>query len=488
MQYLSFAFAFFVILILGLYNLMPQKQRWIVLLCASICFYLSYDARYLVFLLFVALSTFLGARFGRNKRRNRENLWICILANAGLWFVIKGLPWLGNSVNAILGKLWGDFRIPIPSILVPIGISYYVLLAISYVVDVYKKKIEPEKNFWKYLLYLSYFPTIVQGPISKYEQLREQLTAGKRIRYDEFRSNLLLIIFGLIKKMVIADRIAILANYCFANYSELEGVILYLGAVSYSIQLYMDFSGCVDICRGVSAMFGINLIDNFSVPYFAKSIKEFWSRWHISLSTWLKDYIYIPLGGNRKGKIRKHINLSLTFLISGIWHGSGLNYIVWGLLQAVYQIIGEYTYNLRIKIKTYLKIQPNSFSDKLYRTIITFNLTTFAWIFFKSGRFLNAVDYIKRMFAGFEVWKIFDGSLFLEGLSVAQFAIVVANIILITMVDYLRVKRKVYITDSILKFHIALRWGIYLLLLFDIILFGTYGQGYDMSGFLYGGF
>lgn len=467
---------------------MPQKHRWMVILGASICFYLSYDVRYFLFLLFIALSTFLGARFGRNKRRNRENLWICILANVGIWFAIKGLPWVGNYLNAVLEKFPGDFRISIPVFMVPIGISYYVLLAISYVVDVYKKKIEPERNFCKYLLYLSYFPAVVQGPISKYGQIRTQLTAGKRVNYDEVRKSLLLIMLGLIKKMVIADRIAIFANYCFGNYSELKGVILYLGAISYSIQLYMDFSGCVDICRGVSAMFGIDLIDNFNGPYFAKSIKEFWSRWHISLSTWLKDYIYIPLGGNRKGKLRKHINLLVTFFVSGVWHGSGLNYIVWGLLQAVYQIVGEYTYNVRKRINECLGIRLNSFSSNVYRTIITFNLTTFSWIFFRSGRLLNAIQYIKQMFAGVEVWKIFDGTLFVEGLNVSQFSIVILNIIFIAVIEYLKVKRELCIMDTIFKTHVIVRWSIYMLLIFDVILFGVYGHGYDMTGFLYGGF
>ena len=300
MNYLSLVFVAFVAVVFGLYNLFPQKHRWKVLLCASLFFYLCYDIKYIIFLMFVAVSTFVTARFGRNKRRNKENLIICILANVSVWFVIKVFPWGINSINAIIERFLGDFRIPIPDFIVPIGISYYVLLAISYLVDVYRQKIVPEKKFTKYLLYLSYFPTIVQGPISKYEQLRETLTAGRRTDYKIFRSSLLLILIGLIKKMVIADQIAILVNYCFDGFSELQGLILYIGAVSYSIQLYMDFSGCVDICRGVSALFGIELIDNFNGPYFSKSIKEFWGRWHISLSTWLKDYVYIPLGGNRK--------------------------------------------------------------------------------------------------------------------------------------------------------------------------------------------
>jgi len=488
MQYLSLQFALFVFLTFGLYYVLPRACRWFVLLCASLFFYLCYDVRYILFLLFVAISTFLCAKVERSKRKNKENLAIGILLCTGLWFLIKVLPWVVTVANTFLSRFIGDFQIPIPKFLVPLGVSYYVLLSISYVVDVYKKKIKPEKNFLVYLLYLSYFPTIVQGPISKYEQLRNQFTAGRRIGYTDFKRNLLLISFGLIKKMVIADRVAILANHCFANYADMEGVILYIGAVCYSIQLYMDFSGCVDICRGVSAMFGINLIDNFSGPYFSKSIKEFWSRWHISLSTWLKDYIYIPLGGNRKGKGRKYINLITTFLVSGIWHGAGINYMFWGFLQAIYQIVGECTENVRNKVKALLKIQPNSFSDKFYRIVITFNLTTFAWIFFRSGRFLSALEYIERMFQSFAWWSVFDGSMFIKGFSFAQIVFMMMNLILITVIDYLKTKRTVCVENSILNAHIVLRWSIYMLLIFDILLFGVYGKGYDLSGFLYGGF
>lgn len=488
MQYLSLQFALFVFLTFGLYYVLPRACRWFVLLCASLFFYLCYDVRYILFLLFVAISTFLCAKVERSKRKNKENLAIGILLCTGLWFLIKVLPWVVTVANTFLSRFIGDFQIPIPKFLVPLGISYYVLLSISYVVDVYKKKIKPEKNFLVYLLYLSYFPTIVQGPISKYEQLRNQFTAGRRIGYTDFKRNLLLISFGLIKKMVIADRVAILANHCFANYADMEGVILYIGAVCYSIQLYMDFSGCVDICRGVSAMFGINLIDNFSGPYFSKSIKEFWSKWHISLSTWLKDYIYIPLGGNRKGKARKYVNLLATFFVSGIWHGAGINFMVWGLLQGIYQIVGECTENGRTKVKKLLGIQPDSITDKIYRTIITFNLTTFAWIFFRSGRFLYALEYIGRMFSDLALWGILDGSIFIKGFSFAQVVFMMINLILITIVDYLKTKRNVHVEDSILKTHIVLRWSIYLVLIFNVILFGVYGKGYDLSGFLYGGF
>lgn len=488
MNYLSWGFLMFVAIVFAIYYLCPQKHRWRVLLCASLFFYLCYDVKYILFLLFVAITTFQTAKLGRNKKRNKENLIFCILVNIGLWFVFKGFSGIWHWINSFLRMSFSGFQLPVFSVIAPIGISYYVLMAIGYVLDVYKKKIKPEKSFLAYLLYLSYFPTIVQGPISKYEHVRTQLIEGEKVDYSVFRRGLVLILIGITKKMVIADRIAIWANYCFDNYSELQGIILYIGALCYSIQLYMDFSGCVDICRGVSSLFGIDLIDNFNAPYFSKSIKEFWSKWHISLSTWLKDYVYIPLGGNRMGRVRKYTNLLITFLVSGIWHGSGFSYIAWGCLHATYQIVGDCSKGVRSKMKGYLKIAPNSLSERCYQTIITFNLTLFAWIFFRAGRFMSAIDYIDNMFSAVNIWTLFDGSLFSMGIDFTQFIVLLFNICFIILVDWLKVKQKKNIEHVIIESHTIIRWCCYFVLIFNIVFFGVYGDGYNAAGFLYGGY
>jgi len=487
MQYLSFTFLGFVIVVWGIYSLMPQKHRWKILLVASLFFYMAFDVKYIFFLLFVAISTYLGARCIAGKN-NKKILWITLGCNIILWFLIKALPWCGTILNTIVGKIIPNYVIEIPSILVPVGISYYVLMAISYLVDVYKGKVVAENNFAKYLLYLSYFPAVVQGPISRYEMLQGQLFEGKRISYNKFRYNILLIAIGVVKKMVIADRVALVANDCYENYMKLEGPILYVGAVFYSIQLYMDFSGCVDICRGVSGLFGVELIDNFNAPYFAKSIKEFWSKWHISLSSWLKDYVYIPLGGNRKGKMRKYANLLITFLVSGIWHGAGFSFLVWGMLHGIYQIVGELSTGIRSRIKQAMKIESGSISERIYQTILTFNLVTFAWIFFRANTLMSAVEYIKRMFSSMNMGRLFDESSFVAGLDYAQSTMLILNIVVISVMDYYHSKKNVEVREAILNAHFFIRWSIYFLIALDILLFGVYGQGYDLSGFLYGGF
>jgi len=341
MSYLSIKFAAFVMLMMVGFYLFPKKSRWILLLCGSVFFYACFDLKYLPFLLFTALITYLGALTVCKTGKKKLVLTVCIAVNAVLWLAIKEFPWAFTTLNRGLSVLGISAQLPIYSVIVPVGISYFILQAVSYLVDVSRGKTAPEKNFFKYLLFLSWFPAIVQGPISRYDRLMPQLLNRKPYSFENMRDNLVLILFGLVKKMVIADRLGIFVNTVFDRYEDLYGVILYLGAVGYAIQLYTDFSGCVDICRGVSGLFGIELAHNFNRPYLSRSIKEFWGKWHMSLSSWLKDYVYIPLGGNRKGTARKYLNLLITFLISGLWHGAGFNFFLWGGMHAVFQILGS---------------------------------------------------------------------------------------------------------------------------------------------------
>ncbi len=475
MNYLSFSFVVFVFIVLVLYYALPKKLSRYVLLLASLLFYVSYDTRIIFYLLFVAASTYLCAKNNRKKAL----LITCIVANVLLWCFLKA-----NWILRILSPVTTTF---FSNILIPVGISYYMLQAISYLVDVWNGKIHCESNFGNYLLFLSYFPAVVQGPISRYSQLATQLSERKPFDFERILTNLTLVLFGLVKKIIIADRIAIVANYCFENYTSLHGIILYVGAVSYAIQLYTDFSGCVDICRGVSGMLGIDLVQNFNRPYFSESIKEFWGRWHLSLSQWLKDYIYIPLGGNRKGKMRKNLNLVITFAVSGLWHGSGTSYIVWGLLQAFFQIVSDATQSIRNKWKRYIGIDIGSFSDKLFRIIVTFNLTTFSWIFFRSRTLTAAIEYIQNMFKHFDPFALLDGSLFVTGIEIGSYLVLAIHVLLIALFEGFCI-RKEDIISKVRKQHVLVRWGFYFLIVSDLVFLGAYGGGYNLSGFLYGVF
>lgn len=491
MVYLSLNFLVFVLISLTGYYLLPKNNRWLILLLSSVIFYLSYDKRYFIVLLLSTLITYTFARLIEKHKDNKKVFLItCVIINTSIWFFPKSYNWIGLTFNRILSKISLPIQLPIFEFLIPIGISYFILQSIAYVIDVYKGKTTSEKNFFKFFLFISYFPAIVQGPISRYNQLSKTLFNENKFNYYNFCSNLLLIIFGLTKKMVVADRIAIFANYCFNNCTDLSGVILYLGAVAFSIQLYMDFSGCVDLCRGVSGLFGVHLINNFNRPYFSQSIKEFWGRWHISLSSWLKDYVYIPLGGNRKGALRKYANLTVTFLVSGLWHGAGFNFIVWGTLHSLYQISGDFYRQKGIQDKVYsmLKIEKNSISQKIFSTFITFNLVTFAWIIFNSKSLSLAMQYIINMFSGLDGHILFDGTLYNFGIDLIGYIILFLNIAFIFIIEFNQNKKQIGFRENILSMHIVLRWIICIVLIYNVIICGAYGSGFSETSFLYGGF
>lgn len=487
MSYISFLFGFFLLICAIVYYHVPMHWRSRVLLCASLVFYVWFDIRGLVYLLFVAGSTYLTATHVQRNGRSKGLLVLCIAANVTLWFVLKELPWLANGIASATGKKMTGVWKTVTSLMVPVGISYYMLSAISYVADVWKRKILPEKSFEKYLLYLSYFPAVVQGPICRYSELAPQLCYEGSFDTKQYPYHLLRILIGLVKKMVVADRLAAFVNYCFSNYGELSGVVLYLGAIAFAFQLYMDFSGCVDLCRGVSGIFGIELVENFNAPYWSQSIKEFWQRWHLSFSHWLRDYVYIPLGGNRKGIVRKYLNILAVFFVSGIWHGAGFNYILWGCMQAVFQIVGEGTRNIRARIKEKLGIEEGSLSEKIYRVLITFHLTLLSWIVFRADSIRGAMRYIWNMLIPSDLWQLHYEGFYTHGITHLGFLLVGMHIIVFMLMDYRRL-RQVDPVKNMSKLHGILRWIVYGVLIADIALFGVYGKGVDLSGFLYGGY
>lgn len=490
MSYISTAFIVFLMVLTIIYHAITSKWKFgggYILLLGSLFFYCCFDLKYLFFLLFSAASTYVCALLLEKSQKKKLILISCIAANAAVWLAVKVLPWALEMSSSLLEHLGLNISLDKQKLLVPVGISYFTLQAIAYLVDVWKGKFKAEKNPLHYLLFISYFPAIVQGPISRYDELMPKLLNGEKFSFISMRKGLLLALLGLVKKVVIADRIGIFVNACFAGYAEMTGVILYLGAVGYAIQLYMDFSGCVDICRGVSLLFNVDLPRNFNRPYLAGSIKEFWAKWHMTLSRWLKDYIYIPLGGNRKGTFRKYLNLLLTFLVSGLWHGAGFNFYLWGALHAVYQIVGQCTATFRKKLREKLGIKADSGSEKIYQVLITFNLVTFAWIFFRAPSVADAFLYIRQMFSGADLFALFGGRMFELGVSQGYFLVLLLHLIAFFAVEHSTQSQEAAI-DGIIRQHLLIRWFIYLVMLFDVILLGAYGSGYDMSGFMYGGF
>lgn len=489
MDYLSIKFVIFVFCLLTVFHSISffSKGRWNphwLLLVGNIVFYCSFGWKNLIILFITVTSTFYCAQI-LTKSRHKKFFFIgCIVLNALIWYTFKVLPWNLDVIRDIGIDL---FVLPEDSIFIPIGISYFTLMAIGYLIDVYTNKIQPEKSLWRYFTFISYFPAIVQGPISRHETLSAQLFHHKTPSIEAMRKGLLCVVIGLVKKVVIADRIAIIVNMIFNQYQSLGGIILYGGVIGYSIQLYADFSGCIDICRGVSFLFNIELPHNFERPYLATSVKQFWRKWHMTLSSWLRDYVYIPLGGSRKGKIRGYINILITFVVSGIWHGAGAHFIFWGMLHAYYQIIGQYTYKIRVKMKSVLGIRENSFSEHIYQTIITFHLVAFAWIFFRIDDLQMGIRYIVRMFTVSGLNTFIDGTLSAAGFTGMVYIVLFFNIIIWFAIEIFN-KKQDDVVHGILNCHLFLRWAIYLLLIFNVILFGAYGPGYSLSKFMYGGF
>ena len=462
-------FAVFFIISVICYYAVPKKLRWGVLLLSSIIFYV-WSVPYLIgYLLFSAVTTyFYGTWTEKHKEHGKVLLALVILANLAVLLTVKFAPVAGISILA------------------PMGISFYTLQVIAYCVDVYKGKAEAQSNFFKYLLFVSFFPQILQGPIPRYNQLKEQLFEGHTFDYKTVKFGFQLILWGMFLKMVIADRAAIFVNAVFPEYHLYEGTVLAVAAVLYSIQLYTDFLGCVCIAMGAAEVYGIKLQTNFERPYMAVSIKDFWRRWHISLSSWLRDYVYISLGGKRKGKLRRYINLMLTFLVSGIWHGSGLQYIFWGLMQGGYQVAGEILQPVRKKVRNVLKIDENSGFYVLWQRACTFVLITSSWVIFRSANLRAGLSMLKRIVTDITPWVLFDGTLYEFGIEARSFMALILCIVLVMVIEHFQEKGN--IREMLSQQHIIVRWSIYLGAIALVAVLGVYGPGYSATQFLYGQF
>ena len=469
MDFLSLTFAVFFIISVICYYAVPKKLRWGVLLLSSIIFYV-WSVPYLIgYLLFSAVTTyFYGTWTEKHKEHGKVLLALVILANLAVLLTVKFAPVAGISILA------------------PMGISFYTLQVIAYCVDVYKGKAEAQSNFFKYLLFVSFFPQILQGPIPRYNQLKEQLFEGHTFDYKTVKFGFQLILWGMFLKMVIADRGAIFVNAVFPEYHLYEGTVLAVAAVLYSIQLYTDFLGCVCIAMGAAEVYGIKLQTNFERPYMAVSIKDFWRRWHISLSSWLRDYVYISLGGKRKGKLRRYINLMLTFLVSGIWHGSGLQYIFWGLMQGGYQVAGEILQPVRKKVRNVLKIDENSGFYVLWQRACTFVLITSSWVIFRSANLRAGLSMLKRIVTDITPWVLFDGTLYEFGIEARSFMALILCIVLVMVIEHFQEKGN--IREMLSQQHIIVRWSIYLGAIALVAVLGVYGPGYSATQFLYGQF
>ena len=406
-----------------------------------------------------------------------------LILNLLILFFFKYWNFAVGNVNAVFHALGLQLSAPEFDVLLPVGISFYTFQALSYTIDVYRKDIYAEKNFLKYALFVSFFPQLVAGPIERSKNLLIQLNQKHEFNYENVKNGLLLMLWGLFQKIVIADRVSILVNTVYHDAANYDGVPLIFATLLFAVQIYCDFAGYSDIAIGAASVMGFRLMDNFHAPYLSKSVPEFWRRWHISLSSWFRDYLYFPLGGSRCSKHKKSRNLMIVFLVSGLWHGASWTYIIWGALNGFYQVIGSYTSNIRKRVTAFLKIKTDCWSYRALQVVITFLLIDFSWIFFRASTLQDSIIVIKRMLTSFYPWQIFDGTLLKLGLDSKDFLVMVISIAVLCIVDFLRYR--VSIRGWLAEQNLIFRWGVYYTAIFTLILFGVYGVGSEASQFIY---
>ena len=496
MQFISIQFiiAFFVIALL--YYFAPRKLRPVLLLAANVLFFASFGPGYCVWLLLTIASTFAAGRsmeskrstqaagketsahadiLQQNRHKKQRALALCLILNIGIlvFFKTSGL-WTSLLPTASGGSAL--------QILMPIGISFYTLQALSYLIDCYHDSSKVCKSFVNYALYVSFFPLILAGPIERADHMIPQFEKAAGPSWASLREGFTVALWGYFLKMVLADRIAIYVDTVYASPGAYAGAPLLLAILLYSLQIYCDFYGYSCIALGCARILGFNVIQNFASPYLSGSVAEFWRRWHISLSSWLRDYVYIPLGGNRKGRLRKFLNILVVFLVSGFWHGTGLTFLIWGLLHGLYQVIGSILMPLRDKTVKVLHVSRTSFSHRLFRGIVTFLLVTFAWVFFRANTIKQAFELIHLLFK-WNPWRLWDKTL--TGiLSAPEWHLVLIGLMILLIVDVMK-RRGRSCACWFLQQGSVLRWIVLIAGVLTVLTCGVWGPGYNVANFIY---
>lgn len=499
MLFNTMQYILFLPIVVLVYYCLPQKMRYGWLLGASYYFYMQWNPVYIILLFFCTLVTYAGGLILENSKEakretedtkrhiNRKKLYFiaCIALNLGILGFFKYISFTISLCNRLLSYVHINEIIWNHHILLPVGISFYILQALGYLIDVYRGEIYAEKNFIRYALFVSFFPQLVAGPIERSKNLLVQLNKTQVLKYENIRKGLLFILYGLFLKLVIADRAAVIVDTVYQNSASYSGFYIVAATFFFAIQIYCDFYGYSTIARGSALLMGIQLMDNFNAPYYSRSVREFWRRWHISLSGWFRDYLYIPLGGSRKGLLRKEVNRMFVFAISGLWHGASLAFGLWGILNGIYQVAEDIVERLNARFYNSALQRTVSFSRKLLQTVGTFLLVTFAWLFFRSGELEVALEILQNM-CRFDNWQgILEGSLSTEILGGQNYMnVLLASILTLFLVDYQKYRGK-DVAEIFFRQEWWFRTVIIMVMIFVILLFGCYGVNYDTQQFIY---
>ncbi len=484
MLFNSFEFMIFFPIVVIAFILVPKKLRAIWLLFASYYFYMGWNPKYAILIAASTVITFISGIVidkASSITIKRVVVVLSLLSNLGILAIFKYANFALDSLAMVMSRMGLDTIDRRLDLLLPVGISFYTFQALGYTIDVYKGAIKAEKNFINYALFVSFFPQLVAGPIERSGNLLEQIRNIEKIylfNYERIRDGIMLMMWGLFQKLVIADRASILVNQVYNNYFNYGFVELVIASVLFAFQIYCDFGGYTNIARGAANVMGFSLMENFKQPYFATSIKEFWRRWHISLTSWFTDYLYIPLGGNRKGLFRKYINIVIVFAFSGLWHGASWHFVAWGLIHAMFQIVGDIKYQIEKKV-VQNGMNKKSLSSNIRKGLVTFILVDFAWVFFAADNIYMALGIFKQMLTTVTTTSVFE-----LGLDRNNWKIMVASIVVLLFVDILH-EKGVSIRCYLSKQEMWFRLVFYNVLIWVVIMFGIYGVGYDTSQFIY---
>lgn len=474
---------FFPLVVLG-YFILPKKMKNLWLLMASYFFYMCWSARYALLLFTSTFITYLGGLIlekikdsnSRHKLTYRRlTLVLALGINLFILFYFKYINFVFALMRGLAFRLHIDLQVPVVDVVLPVGISFYIFQALGYLLDVYRDDIYAEKNFLQYALFVSFFPQLVAGPIERSKNLLKQLSDTKKFDYENVRCGLLIMLWGFFLKMVIADRSAILVNAVYGKYLEYKGVQLITANLLFAVQIYCDFMGYSTIAKGAAKVLGFDLMENFREPYFASSIKDFWRRWHISLSSWFRDYLYIPLGGSRCSRLKRYRNIMITFVVSGLWHGASLTFVFWGFIHAVYQLMGDFLSPLAKRVIDKLKIDTTVFSWKFLQVLKTFILVDIAWIFFRADSISSAFYILKKSLDLSNIGLLLNDGLYELGLDTKNMNILLLAILVLALASYMREKGKnlySWLSSQNAIFRYALYWGAIILILFSLDITG----------------
>ena len=485
MLFNSLQFVIFFPIVIILYFLIPYKKRWILLLIASYYFYMCWKVDYILLIIISTLIDYICSnKMSRIKEKAKRKKWllISIFSNIGILFGFKYFNFFSENIQTLFNNYNVFYEMPLFNVLLPVGISFYTFQTLSYTIDVYNNKTPAQRHLGVFAVYVSFFPQLVAGPIERSNHLLPQFFREHDFSYIRVKAGLQKMLWGFFKKIVIADNLAILVDGVYNNVDNYSGLTLIVATIFFTFQIYCDFSGYSDIAIGTAKVMGFELRENFKRPYFSKSIREFWQRWHITLSTWFKDYVYIPLGGNRTIKWRWYYNIFITFLVSGLWHGANWTFVIWGALHGTYLIIALALTNPKKQFSSLIQKQSKSF-NKLLDVTITFILVAFAWIFFRANNLDDAIYIISNLFVNYnEILNLSELRIQFRGIGLFQDDLIKCFLLILALFLYSSYERSGNLWEKLQQKPKWIRWSIYYILVYGILFIAPHS---NVNNFIY---